>query len=544
MRPTRPRSSQIQPQNSWRWTGNPTTAEKFSRALSLRVQQFPNIDSPEERMEAITSVCESTLLKRSPTGRKGVYWWNEEIAEENHKRSPGYQGSEGQPRGGEESAQEPDLEEEKLEDGVEITGYVDDIALVVKAKDLEGLQDKASYKMGLISKKLNDMEIKIAPEKTQIVLVAGRRKIRTAEVSIGGHTIGTQEAAKYLCVYMDRNMRMTAHVQKTIGGPGAAKKRLLASTVQSVVLYGAKAWQKTLRYKGYNSLLDRVNRRLAICITAAYRTISTQVAQVLAGLPPLDLMVEERISIQEDGKASRKLHRTTLIRKWGDYKGWAKVFITDLNVWLQEERYKDYEPADNECEWHSDDEDEGLSTSLKEKAKLEEVNGTEEEKVNRRLAICITAAYRTISTQVAQVLAGLPPLDLMVEERISIQEDGKASRKLHRTTLIRKWGDYKGWAKVFITDLNVWLQEERYKDESDQCWFCEHSDTPEHTIFVCRQFEGIRAEAADRCGKCITKDAMGTILANKDGWDVIRPMIQDIMKTKCDLERRMQSPRR
>ncbi|ERL84641.1 hypothetical protein D910_02069 [Dendroctonus ponderosae] len=75
-----PRSSQIQPQNSWRWTGNPTTAEKFSRALSLRVQQFPNIDSPEERMEAITSVCESTLLKRSPTGRKGVYWWNEEIA--------------------------------------------------------------------------------------------------------------------------------------------------------------------------------------------------------------------------------------------------------------------------------------------------------------------------------------------------------------------------------------------------------------------------------------------------------------------------------
>ncbi|ERL94468.1 hypothetical protein D910_11745 [Dendroctonus ponderosae] len=32
----------------------------------------------------------------------------------------------------------------------------------------------------------------------------------------------------------------------------------------------------------------------------------------------------------------------------------------------------EYEPADNECEWHSDDEDEGLSTSLKEKAKLEE----------------------------------------------------------------------------------------------------------------------------------------------------------------------------
>ncbi|KAH1006909.1 hypothetical protein HUJ05_007596 [Dendroctonus ponderosae] len=81
------------------------------------------------------------------------------------------------------------------------------------------------------------------------------------------------------------------------------------------------------------------------------------------------------------------------------------------------------------------------------------------------------------------------------------------------------------------------------KQESDQCWFCKDSDTPQHTIFVCRQFEGIRAEAADRCGKHITKDAMETILATKDGWDVIRPMIQDIVKTKCDLERKMQYPR-
>uniref|UniRef100_A0AAR5QDL0 Reverse transcriptase domain-containing protein n=1 Tax=Dendroctonus ponderosae TaxID=77166 RepID=A0AAR5QDL0_DENPD len=257
-------------------------------------------------------------------------------------------------------------------------------------------------------------------------------------------------------------MRMTAHVQKTvnkahgiinamisltpkIGGPGAAKKSPLASTVQSVVLYGAKAWQKTLRYK---TLLDRVNRRLAICITAAYRTISTQMAQVLAGLPPLDLMVEERSSIQEDGKASRKLHRSTLTRKWtdrwGDYEGWAKVFITDLNVCLQEERFQD------------------------------------------------------VNHFVTQAISG--------------------------------HGAFGSYLKTIR------------KQESDQCWFCEDSDTPYHTIFVGRQFEFIRAEAADRCGKRITKDAMGTILATKDGWDVIRPIIQDIMKTKCYLERRMQSP--
>ncbi|ENN74968.1 hypothetical protein YQE_08464, partial [Dendroctonus ponderosae] len=86
-------------------------------------------------------------------------------------------------------------------------------------------------------------------------------------------------------------------------------------------------------------------------------------------------------------------------------------------------------------------------------------------------------------------------------------------------------------------DFGSYLEMIR-KQESDQCWLCKDSDTPQHTIFVCRQFEGIRAEAADRCGKHITKDAMETILATKDGWDVIRSMIQDIVETKCDLERK------
>ncbi|KAH1010955.1 hypothetical protein HUJ04_000406 [Dendroctonus ponderosae] len=104
-----------------------------------------------------------------------------------------------------------DILKENLEDGVSITGnthqYADDIALVVKANNLESLQGKASYNMWLLNHKLSDMGTKIAPEKKQIVLVAGRRKIRTAEMSIEGEIIASQDAAKYLGVYMDRNLR-------------------------------------------------------------------------------------------------------------------------------------------------------------------------------------------------------------------------------------------------------------------------------------------------------------------------------------------------
>lgn len=101
-----------------------------------------------------------------------------------------------------------------------------------------------------------------------------------------------------------------------ISGPSAAKKRLLACTVLSVVLYAAPAWSKALKYNFYCSKLERVSRRLSICIIAAYRTAPTTALQTLAGLPPIDLLVKERTHIQEYGKDKKSEAREQLLNSW------------------------------------------------------------------------------------------------------------------------------------------------------------------------------------------------------------------------------------
>ena len=68
-----------------------------------------------------------------------------------------------------------------------------------------------------------------------------------------------------------------------IGGPREAKRRLIASVVQSKLLYVAPVWTSAIENHA-------IQRRLIL----VYRTVSARAALVLAGVSPIDLLTEER----------------------------------------------------------------------------------------------------------------------------------------------------------------------------------------------------------------------------------------------------------
>ncbi|KAF7273736.1 hypothetical protein GWI33_013555 [Rhynchophorus ferrugineus] len=164
-------------------------------------------------------------------------------------------------------------------------------------------------------------------------------------LSVEGHRIVSKDALKYMGVWLDRGLRMTTHVRKLreraetvinvsltritprVGGPGASRKRLLATTVLSAVLYAAPIWTRALKFQHYEQVLERVNRRLAIRDTAAYRRVATEAVLVLAGIPPIKLRVKERTTIYRDGKKARTRANQELVpgrqERWNMYGGWA-----------------------------------------------------------------------------------------------------------------------------------------------------------------------------------------------------------------------------
>ena len=80
----------------------------------------------------------------------------------------------------------------------------------------------------------------------------------------------------------------------SIGAPREAKRRLLASVVNSKLLYVAPIWQSALNNHAILKKLFSAQRGVVLRIVSAYRTVSTSAVLVLASVPPIDLLAQER----------------------------------------------------------------------------------------------------------------------------------------------------------------------------------------------------------------------------------------------------------
>ena len=142
-----------------------------------------------------------------------------------------------------------------------------------------------------------------------------------------------------------------------IGGPREAKRRLVASVVNSMLLHAAPVWTSALHNHATQKKLFSAQRGVVLRIVSAHRTVSMSAVLVLASVPPIDLLAEERKetfqlrkeltclpNLQEIARtkeAIRKDGRRRLVEKWqtrwhGDQSGrWTHRLIPELDTWLE-----------------------------------------------------------------------------------------------------------------------------------------------------------------------------------------------------------------
>lgn len=95
---------------------------------------------------------------------------------------------------------------------------------------------------------------------------------------------------KYIIEKVGKINRALCKLMPNLRGPSENKRKLYGSVVQSVVMYAAPIWSRRLnKSKAIQRSLKNIQRTLAIRIIAGYRTISTEMALMLARLPPWHL---------------------------------------------------------------------------------------------------------------------------------------------------------------------------------------------------------------------------------------------------------------
>lgn len=241
--------------------------------------------------------------------------------------------------------------------GVYSWAYADDKAIVVTARTESDLMQKADIAIAAVIQWLESNGLQIAPEKTEAVLLIGRRKVGEVRVNVAGHSITPSPALKYLGIWMQTNMSFTEHVKRTsekaarvgtalsrimprVGGPSSNKRRLLASVTDSILLYGAPVWSKTMDIEHCKQKLMRVQRAMAIRTSRAYRTISGSAALVISGITPIDLLARERARIYEGDIGCKKEEREKTLRAWDKewraqgHGMWTRRMIPDIGSWI------------------------------------------------------------------------------------------------------------------------------------------------------------------------------------------------------------------
>ena len=105
--------------------------------------------------------------------------------------------------------------------------------------------------------------LKMVPEKTEALLVTDRISFKYPKIVLGEHEIEWKKSIKYLGVQLDRRLSFGEHMQiatakaiqceaaltrlkPNIGGPRKTKRRLVASVVNSKLLYAAPVWTRAL----------------------------------------------------------------------------------------------------------------------------------------------------------------------------------------------------------------------------------------------------------------------------------------------------------
>nr|XP_022906252.1 uncharacterized protein LOC111418053 [Onthophagus taurus] len=128
-------------------------------------------------------------------------------------------------------------------------------------------------------------------------------------------------------------------IMPKVRGRSQKKRRLIATVVQSVILYAAPAWEDALKYKRYVKILRSIERKASICVTSAYRTASTNAVGVLAGYPPYGLLAWERARNWESRGTCKEGNRQEIYSRWQErwarHTGWTSILIKNVKEWQE-----------------------------------------------------------------------------------------------------------------------------------------------------------------------------------------------------------------
>lgn len=193
-----------------------------------------------------------------------------------------------------------------------ISGYADDTLVMVYADDAFQLQDIANDKLRQISEWGAANKLKFNIEKTKCALFTRRLKYDKPKIEFEGKVIELSNSFKYLGLIIDNKLSWREHInsmkakvaqvlnsllryaKQHYGLNRKAIETIYKGSIIPMITYGCSVWADVVDHKYIIEPLASLQRQVALRIIRGYRTISTDAANVIANLIPIDLTIKAR----------------------------------------------------------------------------------------------------------------------------------------------------------------------------------------------------------------------------------------------------------
>lgn len=251
----------------------------------------------------------------------------------------------------------------EMPEDTKLEGFADDVAAIIIARNEDQARRKITIPLHRINEWMKAHGLELAKEKTEMVVLTRQRWFPSPfQAKILDQNIMAQNTVRYLGATIDAKLTFFEHIKRAankadqvittlarlmpnIAGPRSSKRRVLMSVKESIMLYAAEVWADTLSAAKYRQKLARVQRKGALRIASAYRTILEASIMVIAGVLPIDILAKERKRIynhqasKENLIRIKKLERNSSMEEWQqrwlDEKTgrWTAKLIKDVQPW-------------------------------------------------------------------------------------------------------------------------------------------------------------------------------------------------------------------